>query len=65
MILLILIKVTPKQCPGVTLTVSGSKMQSASRVYVKCEPNSFGVTSGDSGNLRATIQPVCELQAVS
>ena len=47
--LLILAKV--KQCAGAIL-ISDSKMQSASYVSVKCEPNNFGVASCDSGNLR-------------
>ena len=49
--LLILAKVTPKQCSDAVL-ISDSKMQSASCVSVKCEPNNFRVASCDSGNLQ-------------
>ena len=40
--LLILAKVTSMQCPGAIL-ISGSKMQSASCMPVKCGPNNFGL----------------------
>ena len=63
--LLILAKVTLKQCLGVTF-ISDSKMQSASCVSVKCESNNFRVASCHSGDLRVGS---CELwvnnQAVS
>ena len=49
--LLILAKVTRKQCLGAIL-ITDSKMQSASYLSVKCESNSFRVASWDSGNLR-------------
>ena len=49
--LLILAKVTPKQCLGAIL-ISHSKMQSTSCVSVKCEPNNFRDASCDSGNLQ-------------
>ena len=49
--LLILVRVTPKQCLGAIL-LRDSKIQSTSSLSVKWKPNNFRVASCNSGNLQ-------------